>query len=115
MSKFSDDVIEFAFDRQGRLCAACGKTLSYENYEKGDRGAWHAHHIDRDHNNDHPDNCACLCVNDPNCHLSYAHGGDTKGIYLTPIWAYMFLEAGVHPKERRFSYPMRREILVQIY
>ena len=78
MGCFSRDnsVEQEAFDRQGGLCAGCEKRLSRLNFEKGDPGAWHAHHIDGDPANNTVRNCACLCVNPPeNCHL-WAHDYD---------------------------------------
>ncbi|MDD2890227.1 MAG: hypothetical protein PHE49_06270 [bacterium] len=45
-------------------------------------GAWHAHHIDGDNDNNDIGNCACVCINEPNCHLK-AHGGNfTTGTLL---------------------------------
>lgn len=67
------------FETQGRQCADCGKELVWENWDKGDRGAWHAHHIDGNSDNSALENCACLCVNEPeNCHLNVGHGGDFR-------------------------------------
>jgi len=70
-------------------CAACGKEIVYSNYEKGDRGAWHAHHIDGNPDNNVLSNCACVCINEPeNCHLRYAHGGDYVDGPLAPKSAF---------------------------
>lgn len=75
---FSWDTIERAWDRQGGVCAGCGKTLVWANRDYGTRGAWHAHHrkpVVYD-GSDYLSNCVLLCVNPPNCHLYLGHGGD---------------------------------------
>jgi len=82
MGRFSNDnsIERAAFDRQKETCAACGKGLVWENYEKGNRGAWAAHHRDGDNTNSDLSNCVCLCVNRPeNCHLNVGHVGDFAG------------------------------------
>jgi len=69
---------ELACDRQGGLCAYCGKQLVWENQNKGMKGAWHAHHkkpLAWD-GSDLLHNCAILCINEPHCHLRRGHGGD---------------------------------------
>ena len=84
MNDFSPENVEKRFDRQTSKCALCGKLLVYENSKRNERGAWAAHHIDgiRRHNN--ITNCACVCINRPNCHLHVAHGGDYKRGRLAP-------------------------------
>lgn len=69
---------------QRTQCAYCGEDLVYDNRDKeGARGAWHAHHIDGNPRNNSFENCACLCVNDPdNCHLKVGHGGDLENGHL---------------------------------
>lgn len=77
MGSFPKDIMEERFNRQQRKCALCNKDITFENYDYGTRGAWHAHHIDGDQQNNNLSNCACVCINDPeNCHLNIAHGGD---------------------------------------
>lgn len=93
MGRFSrDNSIEAAaFERQNGLCGACGKALKWECFERGDRGAWTAHHIDANPNNNTLSNCVCLCVNEPeDCHLNYAHHGDYNGSYLAPKRAFEY-------------------------
>ena len=72
------EVVAKAFARQHGLCALCGKTLSWSQFDLGGRGAWHAHHVNGTPGDDRVSNCACLCIN-PNggCHLD-AHDGDWK-------------------------------------
>lgn len=81
---FSIEDAEDRFTVQGNRCALCGKELVFENSDQGDRGAWHAHHIDGNPENDDIDNCACVCINDPNCHLNIAHGGEFNNGPLAP-------------------------------
>ncbi len=70
---------EERFEHQMGRCALCGKEIVWENYCKGDRGAWQLHHIDGNPENDNINNLACVCINEPqNCHLYVAHNGDTK-------------------------------------
>lgn len=87
MGAFSrDNSIEYErFDRQGGRCALCGKALVRANFDKGDRGAWHAHHIDGDWQYNALANCAVVCINNPeNCHLNVAHGGNFRTGPLAP-------------------------------
>jgi len=75
---FSWDVIERAWDRQGGLCAGCGKTLVWDNKDRGTRGAWQAHHrkpISYE-GSDYLSNCVLLCINTPCCHLNIGHNGN---------------------------------------
>lgn len=72
-----DDTLEIVFyTRQKEKCAGCGKKLIWENRDKGDTGAWHAHHMDKNEDNNKSTNIACLCINPPNCHLEIGHSGD---------------------------------------
>ncbi|MCK4395289.1 MAG: hypothetical protein KAW56_14310 [Candidatus Marinimicrobia bacterium] len=66
----SDNSIEFIrFERQSSRCAPCGKILTKGNFGKGTKGAWEAHHIDGDPDNNNLANYACLCINPPEeCH-----------------------------------------------
>ncbi len=93
MGRFSkDNIIEFkAFDRQDGLCALCGKELVRENYESGAKGAWAAHHINNDPEDNRLSKCACLCINKPdNCHL-YAHHDDFTCNTVIPKSEYLYL------------------------
>lgn len=91
---FSAVVIRKAWDRQDGLCAACGKTLVFENYEKGNRGAWHAHHREPS-GGDSLGNCAILCVNPPeNCHLLVGHVGNFRQSAMLYDYDLPYLYAG---------------------
>jgi predicted restriction endonuclease len=59
---FPKSVQDEAFARQEGLCGICGECLDDVYYE--------AHHINRDVDDDHVDNCVLLCAEHPrNCHL----------------------------------------------
>ncbi len=89
---FDEETKYAAFLRQGKRCAGCGKELAWENYEKGDWGAWHAHHMDGDRGNDTLSNCVCLCVNEPEyCHLRIGHVGDFTGNSVASRSSYRYL------------------------
>jgi hypothetical protein len=78
---FSDDTVEKAWNRQNGLCAFCGKRLVYANRGKDDcRGAWEPHHKKPiQHGGTHLlRNCAILCINGDNCHLTIGHKGHYK-------------------------------------
>lgn len=88
MGSFSPDnyIEEIRFKKQYGRCALCSKELVYENFNKGDKGSWHAHHIDGDAENNGLDNCACVCINNPpNCHLNIAHLGDYNSDSIVPL------------------------------
>lgn len=83
---FSEVAVRLRFDKQGEQCASCGKELVWKNRDRGDQGAWHAHHIDGNPDNNDISNCACLCINEPeNCHLNVGHLGDSSSGKLAPI------------------------------
>ena len=84
---FPDSVALARFDHQKGICAnpSCSKQLVRENRDKGSKGAWHAHHINRYPDDDSISNCAVVCINEPeNCHLKFAHGGATASGYRAP-------------------------------
>lgn len=82
---FSTEVMAGRLARQDEKCACCEKALVISNRDQGERGAWHAHHIDGDTDNNVLSNCACVCINDPeNCHLNIAHNGDFQNGELAP-------------------------------
>jgi hypothetical protein len=93
MGNFSVDhsIEEERFKRQGGRCALCGKRLVLENYEKGEENAWASHHIDGDSSNNVIDNCAVVCINEPeNCHLNSAHTGDFSfGVLAPKSWFHL--------------------------
>ena len=87
MGRFTDDD-RIEYDRlykQAGKCAACGDPLTKESRTKGEQGAWQAHHIDGDPDNNDLSNCTVLCINDPNsCHLNVGHSGNFDGGELAP-------------------------------
>lgn len=87
MGAFSADnsIEEARFDHQDGRCALCGKEIVFENCDEGDRGSWHAHHIDGDFENNSLRNCTCVCINKPQkCHLYIAHDGSYAHGALAP-------------------------------
>lgn len=82
---FPENIAKMRLERQDGKCAVCGKTLVWENWDKGSRGAWHAHHIDGNRRDNTLSNCALLCINAPqNCHLKVGHSGDFNKGKLAP-------------------------------
>ena len=85
-----------AYVRQHGHCAKCGKYLNLILEDKaGVEGAWTAHDLvaldEGGSNRAH--NCVILCISKPDCHLSFAHGGDLdQRVFLTPFafpcWVY---------------------------
>lgn len=84
MSGFSQEDVEKRFDRQKSRCALCGKMLVWKNKKPSQKSAWVAHHIDGDRRHNRMTNCACVCINKPNCHLYVAHSGDFNYGRLAP-------------------------------
>lgn len=83
---FNENIKWFTYERQEGRCALCGKEIAWDNRTKGQKGAWQAHHINKDNIDDRPQNCVLLCINEPdNCHLE-AHFCDTKGDYMASTW-----------------------------
>jgi hypothetical protein len=85
-----------AFVRQHGHCAKCGKYLNmvYED-RRGYDGAWTAHDLVplEEGGSSKAHNCVILCITEPDCHLSFAHGGDLhQRVFLTPYafpgWIY---------------------------
>ena len=79
MADFPDDTRKKVWRRQSGKCAACGKHLTWENLEMGQKGAWHPHHRvwEKKGGSISPRNCVILCINPAGgCHLTVAHGGD---------------------------------------
>jgi len=85
-----------AFVRQHGHCAKCGKYLNmvYED-RRGYDGAWTAHDLVplEEGGSSKAHNCVILCITEPDCHLSFAHGGHLhQRIFLTPFafpgWIY---------------------------
>ena len=75
--EFPIEVIKNAWIRQGGRCAACGKELTMDNRDRGEVGAWHAHHRKplSEGGGNTLRNCVILCCNEPNCHFNIGHGG----------------------------------------
>jgi len=90
MGSFSpDNSIESArFNKQGGRCALCGKEIGFEYQDTEEMGAWYAHHIDGDLENNELENCAAVCIGEPeNCHLNVAHWGDLQcGVLALRDW-----------------------------
>lgn len=76
-SEFTTQVIKNAWIRQGGKCAACGKELTLDNRDRGEVGAWHAHHRKplSEGGGNTLRNCVILCINELNCHFNIGHGG----------------------------------------
>ena len=74
MSGFSEGVKRKAFNRAKGRCEGCGKLLSYDNHEEGQRGAWEAHHKKaiKDGGDNTLSNCKVLCLD---CHKNTATYG----------------------------------------
>ncbi len=73
---FNVSVKNAAYIRQGHRCAKCGKRLEWAFEDDPQReGSWTAHALE-DGGSNRAFNCVLLCTTEPNCHLSYAHGGD---------------------------------------
>ena len=78
-----------AFVRQHGHCAKCGKYLNmvYED-RRGYDGAWTAHDLVplEEGGSSKAHNCVILCITEPDCHLSFAHGGHLhQRVFLTPF------------------------------
>lgn len=78
-----------AYVRQHGRCAKCGKYLNmiFED-KRGYEGAWTAHDLVPlgEGGSNKAYNCVILCITKPDCHLSFAHGGDPKQrVFLTPL------------------------------
>ena len=69
---FSDDTVRTCWQIVGGKCECrrtshqhpsgrCNKELVWENRGRSGRGAWEAHHIDSNPNNDKLTNCQILC------------------------------------------------------
>ena len=82
MACFPASIVSAQFDAQGGCCALCGKRLAWTAYLPGDRGAWHAHHVNGDPMDHRPENCVLLCVGgEERCHLA-AHDGNYGGEWV---------------------------------
>jgi hypothetical protein len=123
MGRFSKDnsTEEKRFWKQKSRCALCSKKIVFENFERGDRGAWEAHHIDGNSDNHMFTNCACVCRS---CHKDIAHHGAYQSENVAPrSW---FRLIGWKESERRrfrsykpddvvgFHYE-KRDVLRQIF
>ena len=64
---FPKSIIDKAWERANGHCENCGKELSKNNHEEGERGAWEAHHItpQSEGGSDTLSNCKVLCLD---CH-----------------------------------------------
>lgn len=57
---FPDSVVEAVWQIVNGKCEKCGKQLVWDNRGREDRGAWEAHHIDGNPNNNTHSNCRIL-------------------------------------------------------
>lgn len=97
MRGFSRYVEDRAWERQGGLCARCGKPLVYYNRGQGGSGAYAPHHL-RARVYGGPDsvrNCVLLCTIGENCHLHTGHGGDLSRRVVLQDGDLPFLYAGL--------------------
>ena len=86
--KFSDRIVDEAYDRQAGHCGLCGHPLLDGN----DKGcSFDAHHINGDPWDTVLENCVLVCREaDHNCHLE-AHYGDFAGDFVIPRSDYPYL------------------------
>lgn len=92
MGAFSRDnkIERKRFRKQQGLCALCDKRLCYENLHPDQPGAWQAHHIDGNPDNNTMRNCAAVCIGGvERCHVMLAHGGNTRTGPLAPRRMYI--------------------------
>lgn len=83
-----DILLNFHTSAHG-ACECCGKKIVWGNRDKGEKGAWHAHHIvpKSVRVDDSINNMAMLCINNPeNCHLNKGHGGNYKKAQPKKDW-----------------------------
>ena len=118
---FPNDVVRRAWVRQGGRCARCGKRLVRGNRDRGEVGAWHAHHRRPDHlgGTETLRNCVILCITPPNCHWTIGHGGiswnhheplrDSELPYL-----YYGRKPQRHKKRQRKARPMPQVRLIRL-
>lgn len=89
---FKDDDVKWQFYVMAKgQCECCQKELVWENRDKGQEGAWHAHHVNpvNKNNNDLISNMAILCINEPeNCHLNQGHGGNYRETQPKTKWKF---------------------------
>jgi hypothetical protein len=89
MAFTAEDVKDVFYNRAKEKCECCKKDIVFTNRDKGQKGAWHAHHKvpKRNRIDDSKNNMAILCVNDPeNCHLNQGHGGSYQEAQPTSTW-----------------------------
>lgn len=75
---FPEAVLKAAWQRQGGLCAECGRLLIWANRDRDSGiGAWQSHHrTPRDQNgSSNLTNCVLFCSSVANCHFHIGHGG----------------------------------------
>ena len=58
---FSDDTVKSCWNIVGGVCEGCRKPLVWGNRGRTGEGAWEAHHIDGNPNNNSLTNCRIIC------------------------------------------------------
>lgn len=87
--QFDHNTKNASYERQHGQCTKCGKYLNLILEDgPGFEGAWTAHDLlaleEGGSNKAH--SCVILSISKPDCHISFAHGGDLKqGVFLTPF------------------------------
>lgn len=90
--EFPDATIHTVWMIQNGRCGHCGKSLFFENRDRGLRGAWHAHHRIpvQMGGQGTVENCVLLCINPPeNCH-SLSHPGGTENQVIIPKLSFLY-------------------------
>jgi len=91
-SEFPDTTIRTVWMIQNGRCGHCGKSLFFQNRDRGLRGAWHAHHripVQLEGEGT-VENCVILCINPPeDCH-ALAHPGGTEDPEIVPKLSFLY-------------------------
>jgi hypothetical protein len=86
-TRFPEEIVEKAWERQGGRCAFCGVDLNDVH--------WDAHHRRRlSQGTDTLRNCVLFCRSGANCHLRIGHDGDFRRYPHRPDYDLPFLHFG---------------------